>query len=218
MGRHKIDETGNTYNRLTVLSEAGRDVWGSVLWNCSCSCGRHITVPGTSLRSLGTQSCGCLRLEQSKRKYFKTRLSKGVKARNRLFRRYKVLALREKVPFTLYLGQFMELTKENCYLCGVEPKQVLKDHNTAPAMTKEEWENTTWVRQRYYDYEEYLDRVEWFLQEIGEYIYNDIIFDDPSRGYAVGNCAPICAVCKRAKGDLSNNEFHTWVQKFCDKS
>lgn len=56
----KKDEIGNRYGRLVVISEAGRDKEGKVLWNCLCDCGNEKIVSGKSLRAGLTLSCGCL--------------------------------------------------------------------------------------------------------------------------------------------------------------
>lgn len=69
MGR-LIDLTGRRYGRLLVLSKAARErspAGRSVpLWNCVCDCGEPILVRGESLRTLNTQSCGCMRLEAAR--------------------------------------------------------------------------------------------------------------------------------------------------------
>lgn len=62
MSRQAIDEHGNVYGRLTVLSRA---VQSGVLaaWRCSCSCtqDRLVVVKGADLRRGAIKSCGCLR-------------------------------------------------------------------------------------------------------------------------------------------------------------
>lgn len=61
-GRFK-DIAGQTFGRLTVTQELGRDSFGRVTWSCRCVCGQVVTVGGANLRSGTTKSCGCLRLE-----------------------------------------------------------------------------------------------------------------------------------------------------------
>lgn len=61
-----IDLTGMRFGRLTVIGRS-TDIassGGRAQWNCSCSCGRHVTVRGYALRGGNSQSCGCLRKEQ----------------------------------------------------------------------------------------------------------------------------------------------------------
>lgn len=60
-----IDLTGQEFGRLKVISEAGRDNQGQALWLCRCKCTSNVVVQGYSLRSMHTQSCGCLQREQT---------------------------------------------------------------------------------------------------------------------------------------------------------
>ena len=53
-----IDETGNMYGYLTVLNQE-QSVDGVAMWRCRCKCGNICIVPGTSLRTGNTKSCGC---------------------------------------------------------------------------------------------------------------------------------------------------------------
>lgn len=64
MGDTMIDETGNRYGRLTVLSLAHKKRQ-TAHWKCQCDCGKIVVVAGYSLRSGKTQSCGCLHREIS---------------------------------------------------------------------------------------------------------------------------------------------------------
>jgi hypothetical protein len=58
----KIDITGQTFNRLTVISEAGHQ-HGAVMWQCQCECGNTVIVRSSRLRNNRTMSCGCLNRE-----------------------------------------------------------------------------------------------------------------------------------------------------------
>ena len=65
-----IDETGNTYGRLTVLRKATEDERKpiknrSIQWVCQCSCGNITIVPGTRLRNGDVKSCGCLQKDNA---------------------------------------------------------------------------------------------------------------------------------------------------------
>ena len=64
-----IDETGNRYGRLTVI-ERVKNVKKPerAVWRCLCDCGKETSVPGVSLRSGATKSCGCLQKERSSQK------------------------------------------------------------------------------------------------------------------------------------------------------
>ena len=62
-----IDETGNRYNRLTVVERAPtpKGKYGG-WWKCKCDCGNEIVVFGTLLRNNNTKSCGCLQKDFAK--------------------------------------------------------------------------------------------------------------------------------------------------------
>lgn len=61
MANHNfINEVGNTYGQLTVISRAENTKDGRARWHCRCSCGNELDVLGKSLRNGNTKSCGCL--------------------------------------------------------------------------------------------------------------------------------------------------------------
>lgn len=62
--RPRIDLTGQTFGRLTVIERAGRTAHGHATWTCLCSCGTTTTVTTRNLRGT-TTSCGCARREQA---------------------------------------------------------------------------------------------------------------------------------------------------------
>lgn len=80
-----IDETGNTYGRLTVLSRAVVENKTGGWWNCKCECGAEIVVLGTSLRNGNTRSCGCLQRDCAKST-----------AKNEINKRYGFLTVMER--------------------------------------------------------------------------------------------------------------------------
>lgn len=59
---HAIDLTGQRFERLVVIEQAGR-LNANVVWKCSCDCGNEIAVRSNSLRRGITRSCGCLQKE-----------------------------------------------------------------------------------------------------------------------------------------------------------
>lgn len=66
MGRVK-DETGKRYGRLKVIKQAGLNCEKRMTWLCKCDCGNETIVIGKSLRNGSTKSCGCYKLETSKK-------------------------------------------------------------------------------------------------------------------------------------------------------
>lgn len=63
----RIDLTGQTFGRLTVVRNAGRNAGrnrnGHSLWLCRCVCGGEKAVRVSALRHGQTSSCGCLESE-----------------------------------------------------------------------------------------------------------------------------------------------------------
>lgn len=57
---NKINEVGNVYHLLTVISSAESNKHQKSRWTCVCSCGKEVTVLGASLRNGKTKSCGCM--------------------------------------------------------------------------------------------------------------------------------------------------------------
>lgn len=58
-----VDEAGNIYNRVRVLSRAENSPSGAARWLCECVCGNRVVVRGDGLRNGHHQSCGCLQRE-----------------------------------------------------------------------------------------------------------------------------------------------------------
>lgn len=64
-----INEVGNTYGKLTVISRAENNtITSSAMWNCQCSCGNTCVVKGVHLRNGNTTSCGCSRITTNREK------------------------------------------------------------------------------------------------------------------------------------------------------
>ena len=64
MGKKLKNLIGQTFGRLTVIKENGRNKQGYVIWTCKCSCGNYVNVASHNLLSGNTQSCKCLHKEK----------------------------------------------------------------------------------------------------------------------------------------------------------
>ena len=60
-----INLAGNKYGRWEVISRQGADHRNESLWLCRCGCGQTGVITSSSLRSGNSQSCGCLRKEET---------------------------------------------------------------------------------------------------------------------------------------------------------
>jgi hypothetical protein len=53
------DLQGKEFHCLTVISDAGRNERGNVIWNCKCKCGKECIAVGYDLTHGKTKTCGC---------------------------------------------------------------------------------------------------------------------------------------------------------------
>jgi hypothetical protein len=127
------DETGKRYGRLVVLRQHvprqgskkycrhrnsarnGEDQFYS-MWECRCDCGETTIVEGKSLRLGHTQSCGCWGIEKKSK-------PTGHAPFVALYDNYRKNASNRGLEWNLTEDQVREITKRNCFYCGIEPKQ-----------------------------------------------------------------------------------------------
>jgi hypothetical protein len=110
-----IDLTGKVFGKLTVVKVSGK-VKGAYLWLCKCSCGKEKVTKSQYLIKGDTRSCGCLHKET-------TSLSFGESAFNAFLWQIKNDARKRNYSWMLTDTQVKEITKGNCFYCGIEPKQ-----------------------------------------------------------------------------------------------
>jgi hypothetical protein len=67
---NKCNLNGLKFNRLLVLKDTGKRKNRNILWLCLCDCGNEIETISASLRRGQTQSCGCLRIENSAKNHY----------------------------------------------------------------------------------------------------------------------------------------------------
>ena len=56
----RINLIGQQFGKLKVISLAGKNRWGNLLFLCKCDCGGQKVIPSANLRDSRTQSCGCM--------------------------------------------------------------------------------------------------------------------------------------------------------------
>lgn len=81
-----VDESGNTYGRLSVVDYAGPNHGAS--WLCECECGNMAIINGSDLRSGRVNSCGCLRIELmsgENNRFYKSSVSKEKREAERAY-------------------------------------------------------------------------------------------------------------------------------------
>jgi len=68
------DMTGQKFGRILVISYSHISNH-EAMWNCKCDCGKEWLVSGHNLRAGNIQSCGCLRNENTGKRFLKKGLS-----------------------------------------------------------------------------------------------------------------------------------------------
>lgn len=64
----KLDLLGKRFGRLIAVRQTKeRNSKGSVIWECSCDCGKTVHIAAEHLVSGNTKSCGCLKQEKQKK-------------------------------------------------------------------------------------------------------------------------------------------------------
>lgn len=113
---------GNRFGKLLVIEKTDlRNKQNFPIYKCICDCGKEHFAPSNQLNAkVGTRSCGC------SRRISKLRLPYGESSARSAYRTYKIHAKERNLIFELSYEDFKELTKQNCYYCGIIPKQRYK--------------------------------------------------------------------------------------------
>jgi hypothetical protein len=107
---------GKKFGKLTALEVVRKRGKHGVYWKCACECGSSKIVYGGHLIASSTRSCGCLVLENIHESAKKT-----------LYCRYRNKAKKRNIVFDISRKFFDELTSRDCFYCGKEPSQDLKN-------------------------------------------------------------------------------------------
>lgn len=132
------DITGEKFGRLLViepffvLNAEENKLAKMKKWKCLCDCGNEVITRHIYLKSGDVKSCGCLykdsRKELSKRITKRNLKEYGLDSFNGLYNSYKQNAISKNRKFELTKEQFRQLTKQNCFYCDLEPKQIRKNY------------------------------------------------------------------------------------------
>ena len=122
------DKTGQEYGLLTVTGfshyelKTGLQKGRKLIWDCLCKCGNVKKVENSNLISGHVTSCGCYQKEQLK-KLHESNIKENI-AFGYVMRSYQHAAKNRGYDFSLTEEQFMSLTQQRCFYCGIEPQQV----------------------------------------------------------------------------------------------
>jgi hypothetical protein len=112
------EEIGNKYGWLVVIKRNGTSTkrFKRALWLCRCKCGKMAIVDGTTLRTGGKKSCGCMPTAIKI-------LPKQEASFNKFLRGMQSSAKKRKHAWNLSKEQVHYLTQQPCVYCGQIPRQ-----------------------------------------------------------------------------------------------
>ena len=106
---------GQKFGKLTVLEAVPQyNSHRSLVWVVGCDCGKISKVGSCDLKSGHTTSCGCA---------FHAIGPAGNAHFNEIYSKYCYHAKERNYAWNLTKEQFRLIIKQNCFYCGVEPKQ-----------------------------------------------------------------------------------------------
>jgi hypothetical protein len=173
---------GQKFGRLTTIS------YKDGKWLCVCDCGEHLDIPTDKLTNGNTKSCGCLKSEISSKNS-----TKLIEARRQnepriasARRVWKGYCYRDK-ECTITIEEFLELSQQNCFYCGIEPNTEYNYFATLSSRSSEK------------------------ARSEGLFVYNGMDRVDNSKKHTIDNVVPCCPICNRAKSDRTQNDFLNWI-------
>ena len=164
------NEVGNKYGRLTVREFKGTNKSTS-FWLCSCECGNELVTRGNTLRSGQVTTCGKCGFS-----------GKKINPQEPLKRMYRGLvggAKSRNLINELSFDDFVTLSEQDCYLCGLPP------HETRTSLNR---------RAKYRKFEATL-------------VANGVDRRNNDVGYTKENSVACCSMCNRLKSDFELEHF-----------
>jgi hypothetical protein len=86
---------------------------------------------------------------------------------------------------------FMRMSQQNCYYCDSVPSNYCNAYTGNNPIIKR---SPDWVK-------------------LHNFTYNGLDRIDSSKNHAEDNIVPCCAICNKAKNDLSLEKFKSWIQR-----
>jgi len=97
---------------------------------CKCDCGVEKEMRLHTIKKY--QACGCVGKEIRKKANTGNNYARhafGENAKRLLITQYKFHAKNRNIKFELLPNEFFNITKQNCFYCGIEPKQIISPKN-----------------------------------------------------------------------------------------
>lgn len=170
---------GQRFEALLVIAEA-ENINNFAMWLCQCDCGNQKVIKAASLKSGKSVTCGC------KITRFINNDPKMSSAKNIFDNKYS--------DGDLTFDQFLKLSQQICFYCGIEPSNSTNRLDTERVNNRRKRENQ-------------------FVGEIGTFVYNGLDRVDSNGKHDLNNVVPCCYPCNWAKLDMSVEEFKAWITR-----
>lgn len=118
---NKDDIVGRKVNNLLIIKYShftrnAKDRKPRHLYRCKCDCGKEILKGRASLLFGKVKGCGCINWLRWGNKNGETHFKS-------LYKSYIKSAKKRKISFNLIEKDFRDITKRDCFYCGVKPSQ-----------------------------------------------------------------------------------------------
>jgi hypothetical protein len=221
-----IDLIGSRFGKLTVIERAIAPKLtgnGQAFWSCLCDCGEYAVIPGQSLRSGATKSCGCGRVKKIESNSVYGLLT-VIKRHGTNNQGSATWLCKCKCGLDVVRPQY-DLIHGRSTHCGCKNKlthfeaakrAVLTSYKTQAKQRKLSFELTekqffTLINQDCYYCGEKPSNTSRGRYLNGGFLYNGVDRIDNKLGYSVKNSVPCCKWCNIAKRHRAVNDFKTWV-------
>lgn len=152
---------------------------------CRCDCGKLHKVTGESLRSGKSKSCGCIKKIPPNYE-----VNREIAIYKSLLHSIKTRAKKKKIEFNIILDDFIFLSKQPCYYCG------LLNSNFATDLAVKKWQEVKNKENTYIIIK-----------------YNGLDRVDSSKGYTMDNVVPCCKYCNIAKNSMTQEEYVKFINR-----
>lgn len=112
--RNKQAQSGMKFNKLTLLSLNYTDDISRQFWNCKCECGNIKIMFLDSVITSKSKSCGCVRKQR-----IEANKNAQKSEKQTIYQGYKNKAKHRELEFCISKIEFLRLTQQPCYFCGV---------------------------------------------------------------------------------------------------
>lgn len=188
--KHKLF-LNKKFKHFKLIKWVPKGNFGSGSWLCLCNCGKTFLSKEYYLLIKAKKSCGC---QNYKGIHGNAILSRDPKITTYkyIINSYKHAAKRRKLKWALTEAEVIKLINSDCFYCKTPPSNIRNVYITKKGdyrSCNKEWQDKATV------------------------CVNSIDRVDSSKGYIFSNCVPCCLMCNFAKGDVSYQEFLSWIDK-----